>query len=93
MSATEGVHLLPEHDPLVLAARLHLQRHLTTVLDGVDMPEPVRTAVVERLLDLGGIENVACPEVTDVDGKATPVLVHYAALEIRHPYPAEAVTR
>lgn len=77
----------PEHDPQVLAARLHLRRHLVQVLDGVDMPEPTRTKVVDVLLTAGDIGRDTRPKVATVDGKPVAVLVHSAALTIRHPYP------
>lgn len=79
--------MTPEHDPQVLVASLHLRRHLTGILDSVDMPEPVRTAVVDTLLAAGDIDSEARPEVVVLGGQPTPVLTHCAALTIRHPYP------
>ncbi len=77
----------PEHDPQVLAARLHLRPHLIADLDTVDMPEPTRKAVVEALLAAGDISRDTRPEIATVDGKPVPVLVHSATLTVRHPYP------
>ncbi len=77
----------PEHDPLVLAARLHLRPHLIAVLDTVDMPEPTRKAVVDAFLNAGDISRDTRPDIATVNGQPTPVLVHSATLTIRHPYP------
>lgn len=84
---TDGAPMKPEHDPQVLVARTHLQRHLTGILDSVDMPEPVRTAVIDTLLAAGDIDSEARPAVIILGGQPTPVLTHCAALTIRHPYP------
>lgn len=76
----------PEHDPQILAARLHLRPHLIALLDGVDMPEPLRGQVADALLAGGDISRESRPEVATVDGEPVPVLVPYATLAIRHPY-------
>lgn len=78
--------MTPEHDPQVLVARMHLRPHLTAILDSVDMPEPVRTAVVDTLLAVGEVDREARPEIVD----GGPLLVHYATLTVRHPYAARA---
>lgn len=77
----------PEHDPLVLAARLHLRPHLIALLDGVDMPEATRAKVADVLLAAGDISRDTRPEIATVDDRPVPVLVHGATLTIRHPYP------
>lgn len=76
----------PEHDPLRLAARLHLRPHLIAILDAVDMPEPLRAQVADAFLDAGTVSRELRPEIATVDGEPVPVLVPYAALTIRHPW-------
>lgn len=76
-----------EHDPQVLAARLHLRPHLIALLDTIDMAEPLRGQVADALLTAGDITRGSRPSIATVDGRPVPVLVHQATLTIRHPYP------
>ncbi len=77
----------PEHDPLVLAARLHLRPHLIAVLDTVDMPEPIRAAVADALLNAGEIHRDTRHDIAPADAPPAPAPAHSATLTIRHPYP------
>ena len=76
----------PEHDPQILAARLHLRPHLIALLDGVDMPELLRGQVADALLAAGDISRESRPEIATVDGEPVPVLREYATLTVRHPW-------
>lgn len=78
----------PTHDPLRFAAREHLRRHLTEILDAVDMPEVKRTTVVGALLNHAGI---SCEDRPEPDGGGLR-LVHHAVLTIAVPYPVRAET-
>ncbi len=78
----------PAYDPQVLAARLHLRPHLIRLLDGVDMPEPLRGRVADALLAAGEVHRDVRVEVVDDrgDGLSGPARVDYAVLAIRHPW-------
>ncbi len=73
-----------EHDPQVLAARLHLRPHLCKLIaDAGSDPGQIADA----LLAVGEVYGEARPEVVVFGDQPTPVLTHHAVLTIRRPFP------
>ncbi len=76
----------PEHDPQVLAARMHLRPHLCKLIaDAGSDPGQIADA----LLAVGEVHSETRAEAVTVDGKPVVALVHRAALTIRNAYPSE----